>query len=192
MLAIVRGFKMTEVPELVQKSRKAQREYENNGSQQRYDRAAKAVAWAVLQPENNKILASLAVECTGMGNVKDKITKNHRKTLGLMRDLESVKSYGIINHMPQQGLIEIARPKGVIASIVPSTNPAATPANNIINALKMSKKIGLKSYAILGFSGGKAKSLANIPMHFEINDMQIAEDTQIIIGHLLMKLLNKK
>lgn len=65
-------------------------------------------------------------------------------------------------------------------------------SKNIINALKMSKKIGLKSYAILGFSGGKAKSLANIPMHFEINDMQIAEDTQIIIGHLLMKLLNKK
>ena len=65
-------------------------------------------------------------------------------------------------------------------------------SENIINALKISKKIGIKSYAILGFSGGKAKSLANTSMHFKINDMQIAEDVQIIIGHLLMKLLNKK
>ena len=55
----------------------------------------------------------------------------------------------------------------------------------------MAKKIKIKSYAILGFSGGKAKSLANVSLHFKINDMQIAEDTQIIIGHLLMKLLNK-
>jgi D-sedoheptulose 7-phosphate isomerase len=64
-------------------------------------------------------------------------------------------------------------------------------SQNIINALKISKKIGLKSYAILGFDGGKAKSLANNLMHFKINDMQIAEDIQIIIGHLLMKLLNR-
>ena len=61
----------------------------------------------------------------------------------------------------------------------------------IINALKLSNKIGMKSYAILGYSGGKAKKLSNIPIHFNVNDMQIAEDTQLIIGHLLMKLLNQ-
>ena len=65
-------------------------------------------------------------------------------------------------------------------------------SKNIINALKMAKKLKIKSYAILGYSGGKAKSLANVSLHFKINDMQIAEDIQIIIGHLLMKLLNKK
>jgi D-sedoheptulose 7-phosphate isomerase len=63
-------------------------------------------------------------------------------------------------------------------------------SKNIINALKMAKKLEIKSYAILGYSGGKAKSLANVSLHFRINDMQIAEDIQIIIGHLLMKLLN--
>ena len=65
-------------------------------------------------------------------------------------------------------------------------------SKNILNVLKMAKKIKIKSYAILGFRGGKAKSLANASLHFKINDMQIAEDTQIILGHLLMKLLNKK
>ena len=63
-------------------------------------------------------------------------------------------------------------------------------SKNILNALKFSNKIGMKSFAILGYSGGKAKKLANVPIHINVNDMQISEDTQLIIGHLLMKLLN--
>jgi D-sedoheptulose 7-phosphate isomerase len=65
-------------------------------------------------------------------------------------------------------------------------------SKNILNVLKIAKKIGIKSYAILGYDGGKAKKLADIALHFKVNDMQIAEDIQIIISHLLMKLLNKK
>ncbi len=64
-------------------------------------------------------------------------------------------------------------------------------SKNILNALKFSNKIGMKSFAILGYSGGKAKKLANVPIHINVNDMQISEDTQLIIGHLLMKLLNQ-
>ena len=66
----------------------------------------------------------------------DKIVKNHRKTLGLLRDLQSAKSTGVVAEYPDQGITEIARPVGVVAAVVPSTNPGATPANNIINALK--------------------------------------------------------
>ena len=65
-------------------------------------------------------------------------------------------------------------------------------SKNIINVLKMAKKLDVKSYAILGFNGGKAKKLADIPLHFKVDDMQISEDIQIIISHLLMKLLSKK
>ena len=130
-----------EILELIEKSYKAQKRYEKNGSQERYDKAAKAAAWAILKPENNIMLASLAVEHTGLGNVEDKVTKNHRKTLGLMRDLEGVKTFGVVNNLPKRGIVEIARPKGVIASIVPSTNPVATPANNIINALKCGNSV---------------------------------------------------
>jgi D-sedoheptulose 7-phosphate isomerase len=60
---------------------------------------------------------------------------------------------------------------------------------NIIKALEEAKKIGLKSYAVLGFSGGKAKALADVSIHFDINDMQISEDTQMIIGHMMMQWL---
>jgi sulfoacetaldehyde dehydrogenase len=89
-----------------------------------------------MEPARNRELAELAVADTGIGNVADKIRKNHRKTLGLLRDLRNARSVGVISENPVLGLIEIARPVGVVAAITPSTNPAATPANKIINALK--------------------------------------------------------
>lgn len=134
---------LAEVDAVVAHARAAQRAYEANGSQQRYDRAAQAAAWAIMEPTRNRHLAELAVETTGLGNVPDKITKNHRKTLGLMRDIAEVKTFGIISENADTGITEIARPIGVIGAVVPSTNPAATPANNIINALKCGNAIVL-------------------------------------------------
>lgn len=60
---------------------------------------------------------------------------------------------------------------------------------NIVRALEQARKIGVKSYAILGYSGGKAKDLADVAIHFEVDDMQIAEDMQLIVGHMLMQCL---
>ncbi|NOE27534.1 aldehyde dehydrogenase family protein [Ruegeria sp. HKCCD6157] len=121
---------------VVARARAAQKAYETGADQRRYDRAAEAAAWAIMEPSRNRALAELAVETTGLGNVPDKIIKNHRKTLGLMRDIKGVKTHGIISNDASTGITEIARPIGVVGAVVPSTNPAATPANNIINALK--------------------------------------------------------
>lgn len=60
---------------------------------------------------------------------------------------------------------------------------------NILEALKEASKLGMKSYAVLGFDGGKAKELADIPIHFDTDDMQHAEDVQLILGHMLMQWL---
>ena len=49
--------------------------------------------------------------------------------------------------------------------------------------------IGMSTFAILGYSGGKSKELAKYPIHFEIEDMQIAEDLQLIVGHMCMQWL---
>ncbi len=95
-----------------------------------------AAGWAILEPARNRQLAEMAVADTGLGNVADKITKNQRKTLGLLRDLKGAKSVGVLSDDAMTGIIEIARPVGVVAAITPSTNPGATPANKIINALK--------------------------------------------------------
>ncbi len=120
---------------LVARARAAQKIFARS-TQEQLDEAATAVGWAIMNPAHNQALAELAVKDTGLGVVADKIAKNHRKTLGLLRDLQGAKSTGIIADYPERGITEIARPVGVVAAVVPSTNPAATPANNLINALK--------------------------------------------------------
>ena len=61
---------------------------------------------------------------------------------------------------------------------------------NIVNALEMANLKGLKTFAILAFDGGKCINIAKYPIHFATNDMQIAEDSQLIIGHLCMQWLS--
>ncbi|RYF80994.1 MAG: aldehyde dehydrogenase family protein [Comamonadaceae bacterium] len=121
--------------ELVARARAAQRVYES-WSQDQVDMAVTAAGWAIIEPARNRELAELAVADTGVGNVEDKVRKNHRKTFGLLRDLQGARSVGVIGEDAATGIVEIARPVGVVCAITPSTNPGATPANKIINALK--------------------------------------------------------
>ena len=125
----------TLIEQLVIDARNAQ-EVINHYTQEQVDELILAVAWEVIQPENNQELSEMAVSHTGLGNVEDKKRKNRRKTIGLLRDLKDVKTVGIIDESVKTGIIEIARPVGVIGAIVPSTNPIATPLNKVINALK--------------------------------------------------------
>ena len=130
------------VAQLIDRARAAQK-IAAGYSQSQIDELTLAAGWAIMEPGRNRALAELAVRDTGLGVAADKITKNHRKTLGLLRDLQGAKSVGVIAQYPDLGLIEIARPVGVVGAIVPSTNPGATPANNIINALKGANAIVL-------------------------------------------------
>ncbi len=120
---------------IISRAREAQRSI-SGYAQQQVDRMVQSVAWAILEPSRNRQLAELAVRDSGIGNADDKFAKNHRKTLGLMRDLHQARSVGVLREDPSLGITEIARPVGVIAAITPSTNPAATPINKILNALK--------------------------------------------------------
>ena len=129
------------VDELVVRARLAQAAFAQSADQRQFDQAALAAGWAIMEPERNRQLSEQAVAQTGLGNVPDKMTKNHRKTLGLLRDIQSVKTAGVITEDLDNGITEIARPIGVVGAVVPSTNPAATPANNVINALKCGNAI---------------------------------------------------
>jgi D-sedoheptulose 7-phosphate isomerase len=60
---------------------------------------------------------------------------------------------------------------------------------NILKALEQAKKMGVRSYAVLGYTGGNAKALADVAIHFGVDDMQIAEDLQLIVGHMVMQWL---
>lgn len=123
------------VAALIGKARASQLIYQRY-DQEQVDEVVTAVGWAIINEDNNHLLTEMAIKDTGIGKYKDKILKNRRKTLGLLRDLQGAKSVGVIAEYPEKGLIEIARPVGVVGAIVPSTNPVATPFNKTINALK--------------------------------------------------------
>jgi D-sedoheptulose 7-phosphate isomerase len=60
---------------------------------------------------------------------------------------------------------------------------------NILKALEQAKAMGMKTYAILGYDGGKARAMADVPIHFQVNDMQLSEDLQLVVGHIVMQWL---
>ena len=132
---------LAQIDDIIAKAKAAQKAFEEGADQDRFDRAAEAVAWALMEPSRNKSLAEFAVAETGIGNVADKIKKNHRKTLGLLQDLQGVPTFGHVEEDEAAGLSLYLRPKGVVAAIVPSTNPLATPVNNAVNALKTGNAI---------------------------------------------------
>jgi sulfoacetaldehyde dehydrogenase len=100
------------------------------------DDAVRALAWSLYQPEHARALAELAVADTGLGNVADKIAKNQRKTFGTLRDLLRVKTVGVIEEDTARGVVKYAKPVGVVGALTPSTNPAATPVNKAMMAIK--------------------------------------------------------
>ena len=63
---------------------------------------------------------------------------------------------------------------------------------NVVAALEQARAMKIKSYAVLGYSGGKCKTLADVAIHFPVDDMQIAEDMQMVVGHMLMQWLYVK
>src|ERR1700704_6800736 len=97
------------VANLIARARAAQRAIDG-WTQAQIDELATAAGWAIVDPPHNRALAERAVRDTGLGNVEDKIAKNRRKTMGLLRDLAGAKTVGVIAEDRARGLIEIARP----------------------------------------------------------------------------------
>ena len=103
--------------------------------QARVDRLCQAVAAAVCDMKVWAQLADEAVDETGLG---DKVTKRNKrnKIKLILRDCLRQKSVGIIEENPEKGLVKYAKPVGVIASLVPTTNPCLTPAGQVVYAIK--------------------------------------------------------
>ena len=123
------------VDTLVRRARTAMEVFADS-TQARVDEAVTALAWSLYKPAHAEALAAMAVGDTGLGNAADKVVKNQRKTFGTLRDLLRVKSVGIIEALPERGLVKYAKPVGVVCAVTPSTNPSATPVNKAMMALK--------------------------------------------------------
>ena len=86
-------------------------------------------------------LADMAVRETGFGNVEDKITKNQFASQGVLDAIRDMRTVGVLNEDPGEKLWEVAVPVGVIAAIVPSTNPTSTVCYKAMIALKSGNSI---------------------------------------------------
>jgi len=86
---------------------------------------------------------------------------------------------------------EQIRIKGNVGDILIALSGSGN-SPNIVKAIERANQMELKTFAILGFSGGRCKEIAQFPIHFAVNDMQIAEDLQLIVGHMCMQWLCKQ
>ncbi|MSP66705.1 MAG: aldehyde dehydrogenase family protein [Alphaproteobacteria bacterium] len=123
------------VADMIQRARRAMAVLAD-ASQTRVDEAVTALAWSIYREDHAQELAELAVADTGLGNVPDKVRKNQRKTFGTLRDLLRARTVGVIEELPEKGLVKYAKPVGVVGAVCPSTNPAATTVNKAMMALK--------------------------------------------------------
>jgi acyl-CoA reductase-like NAD-dependent aldehyde dehydrogenase len=97
------------------------------------DRLCRAVAWAGGNEATATRLARMSVDESGMGSPEP---KRRAKVLGVLRDALRQKSMGIIEEIPDKGIVKYAKPAGVIASLIPVTSPYVTPISIAIYAIK--------------------------------------------------------
>ncbi len=114
-----------DIQEMYAKARKAFSEIEF-WPQEKVDEMVSAVGWEWQKPETAKALARLAVDESGIGVYEDKAHKIQNKTRGTIRDQIGVKTCGLVREDKEKGIRVFAKPIGVVANVVPCTNPEST------------------------------------------------------------------
>jgi sulfoacetaldehyde dehydrogenase len=99
------------------------------------DRLCRAVAWATANEDTFGRLTRMSVDESGMGSAEG-VPARRWKILGILRDALRTRSVGIIEEIPEKGIVKYAKPAGVIAGLLPVTNPLVTMVNMTINAIK--------------------------------------------------------
>lgn len=122
------------IADLIRKAKAAQQEFDEKFGQQEVDRIARGIAKVVF--DGAEKWARMAVDETGMGRYEDKVQKKRNKARLLWNSLRDKKSMGIISRNEETGIVEIAKPVGVVGAVQPATNPIVTPMANVISALK--------------------------------------------------------
>ncbi len=112
-----------EVRDLCKRAKEAQLEFKHY-TQSQVDKVVKAMAEAAYEAREK--LAKMAVEETGFGNVQDKITKNIFGSKFVYESIKDLKTVGVVNVYENGKIVEIAEPMGVVAALIPSTNPTST------------------------------------------------------------------
>jgi sulfoacetaldehyde dehydrogenase len=103
--------------------------------QAKVDRLCQAVAWAVSNKKTFTRLVDEGIKESGLGDAVSRMNKR-MKIRGVLRDALRQRSVGVIEEIPEKGIVKYGKPAGIVACIVPTTNPDLTPAGNAIYAIK--------------------------------------------------------
>lgn len=165
-----------EIEEKFAKADAAQKEFEK-WNQEDIDRAIRAIAWKVANTQTFKELVAMSIEESKMGDPVSRENKKF-KIRGVLRDALRQKSVGIIEEIPERGIVKYAKPVGVIACVVPATNPDLTPAGNAIYALKARNAIIFSPHPRAVKTGGRTIEL----MREGLRQVGAPEDLIQILG----------
>lgn len=122
-----------EVRDLLKAAKSAQEIY-STFSQEQIDEIVREISYEARKHE--KELAKLANEETGFGKWEDKVLKNRLAAVGVYETIKDQKTVGILSENKEEGIMEIGVPMGIIAALIPSTNPTSTTIYKIMIALK--------------------------------------------------------
>ncbi len=123
------------IQEMYARARKAFREIEY-WPQEKVDEMVQAVAWELMKDDVRHKLGHMAVDESNIGNAEDKVNKIKNKTLGTLYDMRNAKTCGVIEENKALGIRKLAKPIGVIANVVPCTNPESTICCLALSTLK--------------------------------------------------------
>ena len=123
------------IQEMYSKARKAFKEVEF-WPQEKVDEMVQAVAWELMKNDVRHKLGHMAVDESNIGNAEDKVNKIKNKTLGTLYDMRDAKTCGMIEEDKALGVRTYAKPIGVIANVVPCTNPESTICCLALSTLK--------------------------------------------------------
>ncbi|NLA14132.1 MAG: aldehyde dehydrogenase family protein [Tissierellia bacterium] len=165
-----------EIEEKFAKADAAQKNFEK-WSQEDIDRTIRAIAWKVANTQTFKELVKMSIEESKLGDPVSRENKKY-KIRGVLRDALRQKSVGIIEEIPEKGIVKYAKPVGVIACVIPATNPDLTPAGNAIYALKARNAIIFSPHPRAAKTGGRTIEL----MREGLRQVGAPEDLIQILG----------
>lgn len=171
------------ISEYMQRARTAQAVFEKM-SQEKVDEAVKVIARVIV--DNAVMLAEMAVNETGMGNVTDKIAKHTNKPKLILNHLIGKKSRGIIERDMETGITLVAKPMGVVGAITPTTNPVVTTMSNSMFSLKCGNAVILAPHPRAKECSAKAAEL----MRGELKKIGLPEDLVQLLPEPTLEVTN--
>lgn len=158
--------------------------------QETVDRLCRSVGWATANEPTFAALTQMSVDESGMGSAEG-VPARRMKIVGILRDALRTKSVGIIEEIPAKGIVKYAKPAGVVAGVLPVTNPVVTMVGMAINALKcrdavvfsahpLSKRTAIETTRILRAAVKKAGGPEDAIQCIEKSSIPLAQELMAI------------